>query len=462
MVKGLGTKVANPVGLLFQYGLLRRIRTGDAMTRQMMIFVTVLFSVFSFLGCGENDRPPEIAQLVSQDDLFQGSDEAAFMAVVYGESELGEESITAIACLDLYSDGTAYGYALYPPDIDSSEMTWVLDESQGILTVQYQNRSDHSDQYLVSPGVLTQDPEGDGIYSGCEYSYIGTYSDALDEADNLLAEVYSGGIPDTSLHYHDAQALHRAVSSMGYSPIVNIQETNSLENIFFGYKGCWFLSESDLEVNTRRIVYSFAAAGYLTENTSWRANDAIVMFEDYVFILSTQDCRELVSTFEIPMIVAANSNFSDFYSACHPQEEDDVPERVAEVIGFLRTSHGGGSYDWEYVFDLPAVQLSELGYYLMAIKLDIPLNGFGNRSWQAILAEWEIVSGSELFSAEEAYSLLTERRSGNDVLRTDVLGAWDAWSEMSKYPESSNQVLNGAFSYIIENCRSSNIGYSVN
>jgi len=400
---------------------------------------------------------------ISEEDILHGSEEAAYVTIVYGEADDFAEEISFIICTVFKSNGIATGYALYPPNIDSSTMTWEMNKFKSILTVQYESGS--IEEYRVlDTGLELISTEENTLFSGELFTYVGSLEGAVDFAENTIEETYRGGVEENSLHYLDAQPLYDSMRILGYSPRVNIQNTNGQVGFLLGYRGCWFLNEEDLEDNIRRIIYSFAAIGHVSANTNWRSNSAYVMFEDYVFVLSTSDCRYIAEHFNYPLSIAGGQEFYQYLIALGLQSDDTILAEARKIQEFTDYFSDNVSSSllytvdgyWERTLGLSSELVMEAGYYQMSINYG---QRQGNHYWQNSLREWESVSGSTL-TAIEAFDVLTREYEHNVVPLLEI--SWYSWMSMSGYPQTSYKVLDGALEYILDNCSSDQIGYTIN
>ncbi len=400
---------------------------------------------------------------ISEEDILQGSDEAAYVTIVYGESDDFAEEISFIICTVFKADGIATGYALYPPNIDPSTMTWKLNKFKSILTVQYESGS--IEEYRVlDTGLELVSTEENTLFSGELFSYVGSLENAVDFAEDTIENTYRGGVEENSIHYSDAQPLYNGMRILGYSPRVNIQDTNGEVGFLLGYRGCWFLNEEDLEDNIKRIVYSFAAIGHVSANTDWRSNSAYVLFEDYVFVLNTSDCRYISEHYNYPLSIAGGQDYSQYLIALGLRSDDTILAEAKTIQEFTdyylenvssSQLYQRGDY-WERALGLSSELVIEAGYYQMSINYG---QRQGNHYWQNSLREWEDVSGS-ILTAIEAYDVLTREYEHNIV--SIIAIQWYSWMPMSGYPQTSYKVLDGALEYILDNCRSDQRGYTIN
>lgn len=400
---------------------------------------------------------------VSKEDIFHGSEEAAYVTIVYGEADDFADEISFIVCTVFKTNGIATGYALYPPNIDPSTMTWELNKFKSIITVQYEGGS--CEEYRVlDTGLELVSTEENKLFSGELFTYVGSLEDAVNFAASTIEETYRGGVESSSMHYLDAQLLYDGMQELGYSPRVNIQETNGDVSFLLGYRGSWFLNEEDLEDNIRRIVYSFAAVGHVSASTDWQSKSAYIMFEDYVFVLDTSDCRYISDYYNYPLTIAAGQDYLQYLNALGLEFDDAIlaeARRIQEFTDYYISNvtssllHTVDGY-WERTLGLSSELVIEAGYYQMSINYG---QRQGNHYWQNSLGEWENVSGS-ILTAIEAYDVLTRVYQGNIVPIMQI--SWHSWMSMSGYPETADKVLNGALDYILDNCRSDQRGYTTN
>lgn len=400
---------------------------------------------------------------ISKEDILHGSEEAAYVTIVYGESDDFAEEISFIICTVFKSNGIAAGYALYPPNIDPSTMTWEMNKFKSILTVQYESGS-FEEYRVLDTGLELVSTKENTLFSGELFTYVGSLEDAVDFAEDTIEETYTGGVEENSMHYIDALPLYNSMKTLGYSPRVNIQDTNGQVGFLLGYRGCWFLNEEDLEDNIRRIVYSFAAIGHVSANTDWRSNSAYVMFEDYVFALSTSDCRYIAEHFNYPLSIAGGQDHYQYLIALGLQSDDTIlaeTRRIQEFTDYFTenvSSYQLNSADgyWERSLGLSNELVIEAGYYQMSINYG---QRQGNHYWQNSLREWGNVSGSTL-TASEAFDVLSREYENAIVPAIGI--EWYSWMSMSGYPQTSYKVLDGALAYILDNCSSDQIGYAIN